>query len=355
MHSVTQTRHGVAPLWYQHLEGGGRKALCCIASWRPTWNTWDPFSKKKKYDEGKKKEGSASRGRGFYSFKLLLLLIFILLFPIIGMVVLFIKPEAMPNPRQSSNLSLGHLDLWQILNMLMVKYDGSLLCTTPSHSGVFNWITLRTQSWGSLWRTTVCPQAGTALKSPSPNSLGIKCPRLWKWESWVSRKDSTCDPACETISDNFREKEEVNSASDQIHSFVCWLVVCSCPQKSLIESTNFEVLCMVYNCKVCPGEESSKCPLLPVPPVGCVHWGAWVSGHSTGIWVISASMPLLRLLCYLGFELFRVLDWLTDATGSVPRSFIIFTVETLFLSLVDMRLGTHLCKTPSDFSSVLTE
>lgn len=179
------------------------------------------------------------------------------------MVVLFIKPETMPNPRQSSNLSLGHSDLWQIVNMLTVKYDGSLF-TTLSHSGVFNWITLRrTQSWGALWRSTVCPQAGTALKSPSPNSPGMKCPRLWKWESWVSRKDSTCDPAREASSDNFREKEEVNSASVQIRSFVCWLVVCSCPQKSLIESTNFEVLCTVCNCKVCPGEESSKSPFSP--------------------------------------------------------------------------------------------
>lgn len=224
-----------------------------------------------------------------------------------------------------------------------------------------------------------CPQV------PLTQQLGMKCPRLWKWESWVSRKDSTCDPAREASSDNFREKEEVNSASDRIHSFVGWLVVRSRPQKSLIENTNFEVSCTVCNCKVCPGKSPARDPPHEVPCTVCSSTAcsgksparapppprassrlcslrshgastAWVSGHSTGNWgVISASVTLLRLLCYLVFEPFRVLDWLTDATGSVPRLFINFTVETLFLSLVGMRLGTHLYKTLSGFSSVLTE
>lgn len=137
-----------------------------------------------------------------------------------------------------------------------------------------------------------CPQV------PLTQQLGMKCPRLWKWESWVSRKDSTCDPAREASSDNFREKEEVNSASDRIRSFVGWLVDCSRPQKSLVENTNLEMSCTVGNCKVCPGKSPARAPpphevpctvcssivcsgksparapTPPQPPVGCVHLGA---------------------------------------------------------------------------------
>lgn len=59
----------------------------------------------------------------------------ILLFPI-AMVVYFIKTEAMPNPRQNSNFSLGHPNLADS-KVLPFKYDARL-CTIPLDSAIFD-------------------------------------------------------------------------------------------------------------------------------------------------------------------------------------------------------------------------
>lgn len=52
------------------------------------------------------------------------------------MVVYFIKTEAMPNPRQNSNFSLGHPNLADS-KVLPFKYDARL-CTIPLDSAIFD-------------------------------------------------------------------------------------------------------------------------------------------------------------------------------------------------------------------------